>query len=107
MTVFPYGFTDNEYIFYNNAYLRQEDYNNWNKIGLQAIYTGGGETHESEIGWLSLESADGIVNAGVCPDNVRYVDVMGRRANGTQKGLLIRQERMADGSVKNVKVIRK
>ena len=76
-------------------------------VGVKSIYTGGGETHESEIGWLSLESADGIVNAGVCPDNVRYVDVMGRRANGTQKGLLIRQERMADGSVKNVKVIRK
>ena len=109
MSVIPYEFTDDNDITEHGyaVYLNGVDVTTWKRVGVKSIYTGGGETHESEIGWLSLESADGIVNAGVCPDNVRYVDVMGRRADGTQKGLLIRQERMADGSVKNVKVIRK
>ena len=69
MTVFPYGFTDNEYIFYNNAYLRQEDYNNWNKIGLQVIYTGGGEEHESEIFWFTIKPyAKAIFNFNAMTD---------------------------------------
>ncbi len=54
-TIFPYGFTDNEYIDYNHMYLRQKDYGTWNKVGLQAIYTGGGVENKSEIYWYDIK----------------------------------------------------
>ena len=38
--------------------------------------------------------------------DARYVDAQGRVANGRTKGLIIRQERQADGSVNTVKVVR-
>ena len=38
--------------------------------------------------------------------DARYIDAQGRVANGRTKGLIIRQERQADGSVKTVKVVR-
>ena len=55
MTVFPYGFTDDSEISYNYMYLKQADYNTWNKIGLQVTYTGGGEENKSEIFWLTIK----------------------------------------------------
>jgi hypothetical protein len=55
MTIFPYGFTSGEEISYNYMYLKQADYNTWNKIGLQTIYTGGGEENKSEVFWLDIK----------------------------------------------------
>ena len=55
MTVFPYGFTDNNVLFPTYIYLKQGDYSTWNKIGLQTIYTGGGEENKSEIYWLTIK----------------------------------------------------
>ena len=55
MTIIPYGFTD-DYDFYTNGiYLNQQDFSQWNKIGIQSIYTGGGEEHKSEIFWLTIK----------------------------------------------------
>ncbi len=55
MTVFPYGFTDDNFLFYNYMYLNQADYGKWNKIGLQVTYTGGGEENKSEIFWFDIK----------------------------------------------------
>ena len=55
MTAFPYGFDDGAYLSYNYMYLRQSDYNLWNKIGLQVVYAGGGVENESEIYWLDIK----------------------------------------------------
>ena len=55
MTVIPYGFSDGQEIFYNYAYLKQSDYNTWNKVGIQTIYTGGGEENKSEIFWHTIK----------------------------------------------------
>lgn len=54
-TVFPYGFTDNTEIYRTHIYLKQADYKKWNKIGLQSIYTGGGEENKSEIFWFTIK----------------------------------------------------
>ena len=54
-TVFPYGFADNTEIYRSHVYLKQADYKKWNKIGLQSIYTGGGEENKSEIYWLTIK----------------------------------------------------
>ncbi len=55
MTIFPYGFTVGEEITYNYMYLKQADYNSWNKIGIQTIYNGGGEENKSEIFWFTIK----------------------------------------------------
>ena len=55
MTIIPYGFTDKTEIFPTYVYLKQTDYNNWNRIGIQSIYTGGGEENKSEIFWYTIK----------------------------------------------------
>ena len=113
MTTIPYNHYDydisNTFIYLCSTL---DEVSNWKQIGVKSIYTGNGETHESEIGWCTVVISDDMVYDGIAatkaqPVSVSYVDMAGRRVSGTQKGLLIRQERMADGSVKNVKVVRK
>lgn len=55
MNVFPYGFTDGAELFPTYFYLKQTDYNTWNRIGLQTIYIGGGEENRSEIFWHEIK----------------------------------------------------
>ena len=55
MTVIPYGFTDGKLFFPKYIILKQSDYTTWNKIGIQAIYTGGGEENKSEIIWYTIK----------------------------------------------------
>ena len=55
MSVLPYGFTDNQYILPAYIILKHSDYTMWNKIGLQAIYTGGSEENKSEIYWFTIK----------------------------------------------------
>ena len=55
MTVIPYGFTES-YDFYDNTiYFNDLFSEDWNKIGIQSIYTGGGEEHKSEIFWYTIK----------------------------------------------------
>lgn len=110
MTVIPYAFTD-EWDIEANAYLVYVygDVQNWSKIGVKSIYTGGGETRESAIGWYDVDynMLTGVQTLTQNVKNVVYYDMLGRQTTASAKGLLIRQERMADGTVKNVKVVRK
>ena len=55
MTVIPYGFADDWDFYPTYIYMNQPDFKNWNKIGIQSIYTGGGEENKSEIFWLTLK----------------------------------------------------
>ena len=63
MTVIPYGFIDGvdeedgsvfEYDFLSNGVYLNMDYSTWTRVGIQSIYTGGGETNVSEIGWYTI-----------------------------------------------------
>ena len=60
MTVVPYGFVDvteeypNGYDFMPNGIYLNMNYDTWKRIGLQTIYTGGGETNASEITWYTI-----------------------------------------------------
>lgn len=59
MTVIPYGFTEN-YDFYDNQIYLNDLYSaDWNKIGIKSIYTGGDETHETEIQWYTIKAYAG------------------------------------------------
>ena len=55
MTVIPYGFTEDWDFYPSYIYLNQPDFDNWNRIGIQSIYTGGDEENKSEIFWLTLK----------------------------------------------------
>ena len=54
MTAIPFGFTDN-YDFYPTEIYLNMDHADWNKIGIQSIYTGGGEEKKSDIFWYSIQ----------------------------------------------------
>lgn len=110
MTQIPYSFTD-DWDIEANAYLVYVygDVQTWSKIGVKSIYTGGGETRESAIGWYDVDynMLTGVLP--LCQDakSVVYYDLQGRQTTASAKGLLIRQERMIDGTVRNVKVVRR
>lgn len=54
LTEIPYKFSDGNYIYENTIYLKMKEHNSWVKVGLQTIYNGGGEKHESEITWYEI-----------------------------------------------------
>lgn len=56
MTEIPYNFTDDYNIeAHGYAAYFYEPSSSWNRVGVKAIYVGGGETRESEIHWLQLK----------------------------------------------------
>ena len=62
MSIIPYTFTDN-YDFADNTtykvvYLNYNFNLSYDRIGVKSIYTGGGETNESEIAWADVEKAE-------------------------------------------------
>lgn len=54
LTEIPYTFSDDYDIYNNNIYLNMDEHYDWVKVGLQTIYYGCGEKHESEITWYEI-----------------------------------------------------
>lgn len=119
MTEIPYMFNDaeNHYIqaygdeHYVYLLTDAEEIDTWYRLGVKSIYYGGGEVNESEIAWYTIKeypnSVTGISEIAAEDEGSVYYDAMGRRTNNQAKGLLLKQVRMADGSVKTVKIARK
>ena len=55
ITEIPYGFTEEWDIYSNRIYLNDLYSEDWNKIGIQSIYYGGGETNATEIQWFDIK----------------------------------------------------
>ena len=53
MTVIPYGFTE-DYDFYSDYIYLNMPHDTWVRLGIQSIYTGGGEENKSEIFWFEM-----------------------------------------------------
>lgn len=116
MTTIPYTY-DDAYDIYaggSRVYLNQgiTELVTWTKIGVKSIYTGGGESHESQIGWYDLVdywAATGVkgISEDAAATSVNYYDLQGRRVDSNAKGLVLMQIRKADGTVKTVKTVRK
>lgn len=109
----PYIFAADNYGFYEDMtvieYNREDEMNfmkggqlvvvynipdNAERIGVQSVYTGGGETNESAITWYDLTDT-GVTS--IAADNTRSLplyDLMGRRVNADnlRPGLYIRQD---------------
>lgn len=111
MTVVPYNFTD----YYDidvagkQVYIYGDDIDQWTAIGVKSIYTVGDksrESRESEIFWYQLTQTaiNGISSNDVVETS--YYDLQGRKVSASATGVLIKQMRMRDGSVKAVKVLR-
>ena len=81
-TVIPYSFNDDMNILMGGqlvvVYFIGQDIQ---RIGVQSVYEGGGETNLSEIGWYDLTATS--VTSIVADDNrtVEYYDLMGRRVD--------------------------
>lgn len=55
MTEIPYGFTDENDFTYTGIRLKDLFSGDWNKIGIQSIYAGGGELNATEIQWYEIK----------------------------------------------------
>jgi hypothetical protein len=111
MSEIPYNFSDDWDIYNYRLYVYAEDFTKWTKIGIQSVYYGGGETNESNIAWVDLAEyweAVGIEEiAAAQSKSVKFYDLQGRQVNADAKGIVIRVDRMADGSTKTTKMLRK
>ena len=61
MTEFPYGFTDNPDFTKNHIYLNDLYSSDWDRIGIQSIYTCGGERNATPIQWFENKEAYAVV----------------------------------------------
>lgn len=55
MTEIPFGFSENYDFYADQIYLNDLYSKTWNKIGIQSIYTGGGEQNVTEIQWFDIK----------------------------------------------------
>jgi len=106
MTAVPYNYTDDWDIYTGGAtiYL-YGDVMSWKRIGIQSIYTGGGETHSSTIVWVDMTTL-GISTATTTATTQQYFDLQGRHASSSRHGLTIVRSQQADGTVTVKKVVR-
>lgn len=61
ITEIPYGFTENYDFYTDQIYLNDLYSADWNNLGIQSIYYGGGETNATEIQWFPIEAAPEVV----------------------------------------------
>ena len=81
MTEIPVSFTDNyDFLSGPSINLNMKGYETWRRIGVQTIYYGGGERHESEIGWYNpvwpktVTVPEGLKKATVAFKGSKFVD---------------------------------
>ena len=84
MSEFPYGFTDNYDFTATSIYLNDLFSTTWHQIGIQTIYTGGGETHESEIGWYKIKEYPSAKDIEVTPNPGTDISAAIATALGTE-----------------------
>ncbi len=61
LTEIPYGFTDNSHFTHNCIYLDDLYSSDWDRIGIQSIYTCGGERNATPIQWFENKEAYAVV----------------------------------------------
>jgi len=112
MSTIPYNFGDgfDIYLAGSGIYF-YDDVKDATFVGAQTIYTGGGETKESEITWFDIKAAingiDSAKETAVTPVSTIYTDLQGRLVNADAKGIILKTIRMSDGTKKTIKVVRK
>ena len=110
MTVIPYELATGYNFFYGGSLLFIcDNLQDNDRMGVQSVYTVGSETRESEIAWYSFDGTDGLqpaTAAAVRVESETYTDLQGRAVTASARGLVIRTQRMADGTVRTTKVMK-
>ncbi|MBR6339234.1 MAG: hypothetical protein IKR63_03780 [Alloprevotella sp.] len=87
----PYTFDDDyDLDFYQGEFWISYFADGMDKIGIQSVYRGGDEEHESEIAWYQM-TEDGIRLVGTTPAeaSAKTYDLQGRLVKNAGKGLYI------------------
>jgi len=109
MTVIPYDlFTGYNFytggsMVYINDNLEMND-----RLGVQSVYTVGKDERVSEIAWVKIFNPDDVspTQRSIRVESVTFTDLQGRKASPSTHGLLIKTERLSDGTVRSTKVLR-
>ncbi len=108
MTEIPYNYTDG-FSFFNIKGVRYivSLMKEFNRVGIEEIYKGGGETRVSETTWYDVVS-DEIRNVDNNENvkSITYYTLSGKQINKPANGLFIQVTTYADGSKKSMKIIR-
>lgn len=90
LALVPYGFTD-EWDFFANSIYFYDDYTAWDMIGIQSVYIGGGETHQSDINWFDIQAHIAGIGAikGQAGNQDTYYNLQGQKVAKAGKGLYI------------------
>ena len=95
MTEIPYGFSENYDFYSSTIYLNDLYSDQWNKIGIQSIYTGGGEKNATEIQWFDIKPYSG---PEVATFNFNKMDVA-TSATGVNDGDITEALALTEGAV--------
>jgi len=107
MTEVPYFFSDGWDFFLGGTAVYLYESQSWQRIGVQTVYTVPGSTTESAVAWLDI-STQGIADtssAGATVVSEQCFDLQGRPVSAASaRGLVVRQQRLSDGTVRTVKM---
>ncbi len=109
MTVIPYTFADAAYDLYltpstgrHTLYFYDKDHK---QVGLQSIYTGGGEEHRSNIVYYPVNAGVNDIDARTV-GSVKYYNAAGQQVDENTRGFVIARTQYTDGTTSTSKVIR-
>ena len=97
MTEIPYGFSDEWDIYNGQIYLNDLYSKDWNNIGIQSIYRGGGEENATEIQWYHIKDYAGP-STGDYTFNFNEMDVP-MSATGVSDGDITEDKAITEGNV--------
>lgn len=108
-TDIAYGLSDNLDFFMQDDTHKFYFYDRLDSIGLQSIYKDATGELRSDIVWSTGRTTTGLQNAttkDAAVVSTRYFDLSGRAAVPFRHGVVVRQRKLSDGSVRNEKIIK-
>ena len=97
MTEIPFGFTEDYDFYANQIYLNSLYSADWNKLGIQSIYRGGGEENVTEIQWFDIK--DYTSGAGVTFDFNALPEDWPVSTNSSHDGDITEDTEIVEGNV--------
>ena len=108
-TDIAYGLSDNLDFFMQDDTHKFYFYDKLDSIGLQSVYKNGANELRSDIVWTTGKTTTGISAVKHQDANVvstRYFDLSGRAVIPSRHGVVVRQRKLSDGSIRNEKIIK-
>lgn len=108
MTDVPSSFADSWDFYVSGDLHTIYFYSDAETVGVQSTYTGGGETHSSNLVWYDPTGIKGLATSSNKADvkSVTYFDLQGRRLSTPTHGINLKVTTYADGSKQAEKVLK-